>query len=377
MKFEKRQVYYVVITFAICYAIQAYWGAVSNILTTLHKAIFPFLMGAGIAYIINIVMSVYERLYIKLFKGSRLLMAIKRSVSMILSYATFIGLIVWLFSIVIPDLISSLSSLLVIDTGALAKLVNNLNENKQISEALNYMGTDKDLVSTLSGYSQQILKQVLSVLTNLLTSVSSIAATLLNVFVSFIFSIYVLANKEQLGRQFNLLIDTYLGSTGKTFHYVRHILHQRFHGFFVSQTLEAMILGSLTVIGMLIFQFPYALTVGVLVAFTALIPVVGAYIGVTIGFILIATESLTEAFLFVLFLILLQQFEGNVIYPKVVGGSIGLPSMWVLMAITIGGALWGILGMLLAVPVAATVYQIVKDHIIKRQTLRNRARTYR
>ncbi len=144
-------------------------------------------MGAGIAYIINIVMSVYERLYIKLFKGSRLLMAIKRSVSMILSYATFIGLIVWLFSIVIPDLISSLSSLLVIDTGALAKLVNNLNENKQISEALNYMGTDKDLVSTLSGYSQQILKQVLSVLTNLLTSVSSIAATLLNVFVSFIF----------------------------------------------------------------------------------------------------------------------------------------------------------------------------------------------
>lgn len=138
-----------------------------------------------------------------------------------------------------------------------------------------------------------------------------------------------------------------------------------------------MILGSLTVIGMLIFQFPYALTVGVLVAFTALIPVVGAYIGVTIGFILIATESLTEAFLFVLFLILLQQFEGNVIYPKVVGGSIGLPSMWVLMAITIGGALWGILGMLLAVPVAATIYQIVKDHIIKRQTLRNCARTYR
>ncbi len=126
-------------------------------------------------------------------------MAIKRSVSMILSYATFIGLIVWLFSIVIPDLISSLSSLLVIDTGALAKLVNNLNENKQISEALNYMGTDKDLVSTLSGYSQQILKQVLSVLTNLLTSVSSIAATLLNVFVSFIFSIYVFGKQGAVG----------------------------------------------------------------------------------------------------------------------------------------------------------------------------------
>lgn len=144
-------------------------------------------------------------------------------------------------------------------------------------------------------------------------------------------------------------------------------MHQRFHGFFVGQTLEAMILGSLTAAGMFLFNFPYAATIGILVAFTALIPVIGAYIGATIGFILIATQSVSQAFLFLVYLIVLQQFEGNVIYPRVVGGSIGLPGMWVLMAITIGGALWGILGMLVAVPLAASLYQIIKDNVAKRQ----------
>ena len=116
-----------------------------------------------------------------------------------------------------------------------------------------------------------------------------------------------------------------------------------------------------------LFSFPYAATIGILVAFTALIPVIGAYIGATIGFILIATQSVSQAFFFLVYLIVLQQFEGNIIYPRVVGGSIGLPGMWVLMAITIGGALFGILGMLVAVPLAASLYQIIKDNVVKHQ----------
>ena len=137
------------------------------------------------------------------------------------------------------------------------------------------------------------------------------------------------------------MIDTYLGKYAeKSSLYPRHFA-PTFSGFFVGQTLEAMILGSLTAAGMFLFNFPYAATIGILVAFTALIPVIGAYIGATIGFILIATQSVSQAFLFLVYLIVLQQFEGNVIYPRVVGGSIGLPGMWVLMAITIGGALMG------------------------------------
>ncbi len=366
MKFEKKQVYYVVLAFVLCYAIQAYWSNGASIVGTIYKASFPFLIGAGIAYIVNIVMSLYEMLYTRVIKN-RILLKAKRAISMILAYLTFILLISCLFSIVLPDLISSINSLLKIDTTGVANFIKEVSDNKAIKELLDYFGNSSDITSTFSEYSQQILNQVLSVLTGIMTSVSTIASTVLNVFVSLVFSIYVLASKEQLGRQFNLLIDTYLGKYAEKVHYVLDILHQRFHGFFVGQTLEAMILGSLTAAGMFLFSFPYAATIGILVAFTALIPVIGAYIGATISFILIATQSASQAFLFLVYLIVLQQFEGNVIYPRVVGGSIGLPGMWVLMAITIGGALWGILGMLVAVPLAASLYQIIKDNVAKRQ----------
>lgn len=366
MKFEKKQVYYVVLAFVLCYAIQAYWSNGASIVGTIYKASFPFLIGAGITYIVNIVMSLYEMLYTRVIKN-RILLKAKRAISMILAYLTFILLISWLFSIVLPDLISSINSLLKIDTTGVANFIKEVSDNKAIKELLDYFGNSSDITSTFSEYSQQILNQVLFVLTGVLMSVSTIASTVLTVFVSLIFSIYVLASKEQLGHQFNLLIDTYLGKYAEKVHYVLDILHQRFHGFFVGQTLEAMILGSLTAAGMFLFSFPYAATIGILVAFTALIPVIGAYIGATIGFILIATQSVLQAFLFLVYLIVLQQFEGNVIYPRVVGGSIGLPGMWVLMAITIGGALWGILGMLVAVPLAASLYQIIKDNVAKRQ----------
>lgn len=369
MKFEKKQVYYVVIAFTLCFAIQAYWSSGAQLLNTFYTASFPFLMGAGLAYIINIVMSAYEKLYVRLFKNTWLI-KLKRSISMILAYLTFTVIIIWIFSIVLPDLIKSLSSLMTIDTKQITKLINELGDNKLVAQALEYLGAGNDLATTIQKYSQQVLKQVLTVLTSLLTSVTTLASTILNLFISLVFSIYVLASKEKLGHQFNLLIDTYLGKFAKTVHYVIGILHQRFHGFFVGQTMEAIILGTLTATGMFIFKLPYAATIGVLVAFTALIPVVGAYIGLCIGFILIATQSITKAIFFVIYLIILQQFEGNLIYPRVVGNSSGLPGMWVLLAITVGGSLWGVLGMLIAVPLSASIYQIIRDHVHKRQTLK-------
>ena len=369
MKFEKKQVYYVVIAFTLCFAIQAYWSSGAQLLNTFYTASFPFLMGAGLAYIINIVMSAYEKLYVRLFKNTWLI-KLKRSISMILAYLTFTVIIIWIFSIVLPDLIKSLSFLMTIDTKQITKLINELGDNKLVAQALEYLGAGNDLATTIQKYSQQVLKQVLTVLTSLLTSVTTLASTILNLFISLLFSIYVLASKEKLGRQFNLLIDTYLGKFAKTVHYVIGILHQRFHGFFVGQTMEAIILGTLTATGMFIFKLPYAATIGVLVTFTALIPVVGAYIGLCIGFILIATQSITKAIFFVIYLIILQQFEGNLIYPRVVGNSSGLPGMWVLLAITVGGSLWGVLGMLIAVPLSASIYQIIKDHVHKRQTLK-------
>lgn len=366
MKFEKKQVYYVVFAFIICYAIQAYWHSGAALVYTIYQASIPFMIGAGIAYIVNIVMSAYESLYDR-FLTHPILQKIKRSITMILAYLTFIFVIFWLFSIVLPDLIVSINSLLRIDTSGFSHFIKEISDNSVIKESLNYFGSLSDITTTLSDYSRQFLNQVLSVLTGVLTSVSTIASTVLNIFVSLVFSIYILASKEELGRQFNVLMDTYISKYADGIRYVFGILHLRFHGFFVGQTIEAVILGTLTTLGMFLLDFPYAATIGILVAFFSLIPIVGAYIGATIGFILIATHSVSQAFFFLIYLIILQQFEGNVIYPRVVGGSIGLPGMWVLMAITIGGALWGVLGMIVAVPIAASLYQMIKDNVAKRQ----------
>lgn len=366
MKFEKKQVYYVVFAFIICYAIQAYWHNGAALVYTIYQASIPFMIGAGIAYIVNIVMSAYESLYDR-FLTHPILQKIKRSITMILAYLTFIFVIFWLFSIVLPDLIVSINSLLRIDTSGFSHFIKEISDNSVIKESLNYFGSLSDITTTLSDYSRQFLNQVLSVLTGVLTSVSTIASTVLNIFVSLVFSIYILASKEELGRQFNVLMDTYISKYADGIRYVFGILHLRFHGFFVGQTIEAVILGTLTTLGMFLLDFPYAATIGILVAFFSLIPIVGAYIGATIGFILIATHSVSQAFFFLIYLVILQQFEGNVIYPRVVGGSIGLPGMWVLMAITIGGALWGVLGMIVAVPIAASLYQMIKDNVAKRQ----------
>ncbi|CAW99160.1 putative membrane protein [Streptococcus equi subsp. zooepidemicus] len=372
MKFEKKQVFYVVLAFVLCYAIQANWDNGANIVTTVYKTSLPFLYGAAVAYIVNIVMSAYERAYTYTLKPFPFAMKARRGFCMLLAYFTFISLIVWIISIVIPDLIASISSLTQFDTRAIKEVISDLGHNKLIARAINYIGGDAKLTETITNYSQQLLKQFIGVLTGILTSVTAVASAIINVVISFVFSLYVLASKEELCQQATTLIDTYTGKYAKTVHYLVSLLHSRFRGFFVSQTLEAMILGSLTAIGMFILQLPFAGTIGVLVAFTALIPVVGASIGAAIGFVLIMTQSMSQAVVFIVFLVILQQIEGNFIYPRVVGGSIGLPAMWVLMAITIGAALKGIVGMIVAVPLAATLYQVIKDHIHKKQALQDR-----
>ncbi|MFI3887374.1 AI-2E family transporter [Streptococcus parauberis] len=371
MKFEKKQVLNLVLLFVICYAIKSNWEMGSNVIETIYRTSLPFLYGAALAYVVNIVMSTYETGLGRLIKGEKYA-SLKRVISMILAYLTFFTLLTWIISIVIPDLIASLSLMLQFDTASIKTVVHDLSHNQLIAKVIKYAGGVSEITKTISNYSHQLLQQLLSVFTNILTSVTMIASAVISLFVSFVFSLYVLANKEQLCRQGNLLVDTYTGIYAQRIHYFVGLLHSRFHGFFVGQSIEAIILGSLTALGMFILQIPFAATIGVLVAFTALIPVVGAYIGLVIGFILIMTQSMTQAIIFVVFLVVLQQFEGNLIYPRVVGGSIKLPGMWVLLAITIGASLKGIMGMVVAVPLAATFYQMIRDNVEKKQAIQKK-----
>lgn len=359
----KKTIISVIMTFVICYAITIYWEGGANLFATLTTALMPFLTGAAIAYVVNIVMTAYEtvlsRLWPKL-KGMRAL-------SLTLAYCSFIVALITLVSIVIPDLVASLRRLLTIDPSDVMQLLEEFNDNDLVNKLLHLMGKESDISSLISRYSQQLSKEIISILTSILTSVTGLASGLLNLFISLIFSIYVLSSKETLGRQATLLAETYFGRLNQPVQFVRQLLHDSFRGFIVGQTLEAIILGTLCSLGMLLFKLPYAGTVGILIAFTALIPVVGAYIGVTIGTILIMTQSIDQAIFFVIYIVILQQFEGNLIYPRVVGQSIGLPAIWVLLSISVGAALSGVFGMLVAVPLSATAYKLIRHHVYSKQ----------
>lgn len=359
MNFNKSVFATLVASFLSCFLIWTYWSVAARLVETGLAAAQPFFIGAGMAYIINIVMVAYEKLWSKVL-GKRGAKA-RRPVALILSYLSFFLLAFLIFSVVLPDLVLSLRRLLVFDLVQLRASLEELQEQAWVKEVMAKTGQQTDLGQQVAAYSQKLLSQVLTLLTGLLTSASSIANALLSVFISLVFSIYVLASKETLARQFSLLIDTFTGRFAGKIYYLLGIFDQRFRGFFVSQSFEAVILATLTAIGMSLIGLPYVATISLLIAFTALIPVVGAYIGVTVGTILILTQSIQQAIIFLIFIVILQQFEGNLIYPRVVGGSIGLPAIWVLVAISLGGALAGILGMLVAVPVAASCYQIIKD----------------
>ena len=366
MKFTKNQFIWLAVLFFSCFLIYTYWETVVSICNTIYIASQPFLVGAGIAFVVNILMSFYEKLLVK-FIPFGFIAKIKRPVALLSALAT-IGLVfTWVVFTVLPDLIDSINTLISQDRSAINNLINWLLKNKSLQKIIQDLGGVTQVRELINSYSAQLLQQIMNGLTSFLTSLTSLPSTLINLFISIVFSCYVLAGKEKLGNQVNRLVDVYLGRYGKTFHYVVAILNNRFRNFFVYQSSEACILGTLCYIGMRIFDFPYAATISILIGFSAMIPVVGAYIGVTIGTILIMTHSVTLALLFVAYVVILQQFEGNLIYPYVVGGSTGLPGIWVIFAITIGSALGGILGMLVSVPVAATLYQIVKDNVVRRE----------
>ena len=221
-------------------------------------------------------------------------------------------------------------------------------------------------------FDQESIKNELMIfISGLLSSsisvVIGVVGVIVNLVIAIVFSIYILTGKEKLQMQCIKFLKAYLKETTATkIIETAKTANKIFKSFFTVQCLEATILGSLCIIGMLLLKIPYAIPIGVLIGVTALIPVVGAFIGIIVGAILIVSVEPIKVITFVIFVLILQQIEGNVIYPKVVGGSVGLPGMWVLLAVTIGGSLFGFAGMLLGVPFISVIYTIIKNDVDKR-----------
>lgn len=359
-----------VVLFCLYLAIH-YWEPLSHLLVLGLSAAFPLLFGAVIAYAVNILMSLYERHY---FPASTRAAVVKsrRFVCLLLAFASLAAIVFFLVRMILPELARSVVVLVQEAAPILDDWMKTLNENVDLSQLFASSGMAladgtidwKETITSLLNWLLSGLGGVMGSVVSLVSALSSAAFTLV---VSLIFSVYLLMGKERLGRQAGLLLKTYLKPLW--YHRVMYFLetlHTCFRRFIVGQCTEAVILGLLCMGGMLLFRFPYATMVGTLIGFTALIPVAGAYIGAGVGAFMIFTVSPVQALLFLVFIVVLQQLEGNLIYPKVVGSSIGLPGVWVLAAVTVGGGILGIGGMLLAVPMAATVYQMVRADVQRR-----------
>ncbi|MBR3811556.1 MAG: AI-2E family transporter [Agathobacter sp.] len=345
-----------------------YWEKVEGIFLVGIGAATPLLIGCVMAYVINILMEFYEKWYDKLLK-IEVPKKIKRIVCLILAFLSLIGIVALIINLVLPELINCIASFIRLIPGALQTVVDIVGEEQilhnfpQLKDGLDF--------SNISTQVEQLIKTVLGgvggAVDSIMNVVSSVVSVVVNIVIGIIFSLYVLLDKENLKRRCKILISTYFSKASNRLFYVANVLDDSFHSFIVGQCLEAVILGTLCVIGMLILQFPYAVMIGVFIGFTALIPIAGAYIGALVGAIMILTVSPIQALQFLIFIVVLQQLEGNLIYPRVVGQSIGLPGIWVLTAITIGGGVLGVGGMLLAVPLFATGYRLLREDIEKRK----------
>ena len=344
------------------------------------RIISPFVWGGAIAFVMNIPMKGIERRLLGKWKG-KLADRFKRTVSIILSYVFIIFVISFVVMTVVPQLGKTImeigNKMPAFFNRVYTDLEKMFAENPQIIDFLNDLQLEKfDWKSILSNVISFLQSGVGSMLTSTFSVASSIIGGVTNVVISFIFSFYVLAQKEKLGNQGERILKAYCSE--KVYKYVRKvlsILSNNFSSFISGQCLESIILGSMFIITLTIFQIPYALLIGVLIAFTALIPVVGAFIGCAVGAFLILVDSPMKALIFIIIFLILQQIEGNLIYPHVVGNSVGLPSIWVLAAVTIGGSLMGVMGMLMFIPLVSTVYILLRDDVNARNEKKRRGRT--
>lgn len=289
---------------------------------------------------------------------------------MIVSFLIVLLIVMLVIALVVPELIKSISMII----NRLPVAFRNLSENELVTK---YLPVISEYLSNINW--NEIVSRAERFFTdnfggmagNLISTVSTVFSSVLNFVLGLIFSIYLLLSKDRLCAQAKEIMEHYVKkSWNEKIQYVLTILNRNFHRFIVGQCTEAVILGVLCAVGMVIFRFPYAIMIGVLVGFTALIPVVGAYVGAAAGIFMMITISPMKALMFVIFIVVLQQLEGNLIYPRVVGNSLGLPALWVLVAVTVGGGIGGVIGMLVAVPIVSSIYQLVQNDVRKRRAVK-------
>ncbi len=331
----------------------------------------PLFIGCGVAYVLNILVARLEKLP-PLHNPQSKVYPFRRGISITGALLIILLVLALLVVIIIPQIVDAFRVMLINVPPAVNEFLawlNSLNiDLPQLETWLRSLNVNwPELLQKATTY---LTSGVGDVFNSAIGFVSSVGGVVMQVIISVIFALYILAGKERLGRQFHALADTYLpAGVCNRLWYVLGVAHDTFTKFFVGQFTEAIIIGVLCTLGMMLFRLPYATMISTLVGATALLPVVGAYLGAAVGAFMILTVNPLQAIGFLIFIAILQQLEGNLIYPRVVGTSIGLPGIWVLTAVTLGGGIGGIAGMLLAVPVTATIYRLIRADVRQRRAV--------
>ncbi len=358
------------------------FDVVLGVLKTIWDIIFPFVLGGAIAFLTNVPMSFLEKkIFENVKKKNKIVRKLERPISLILTIVLVIGVIALVMFGVIPQLTRTMGTLVTSINDFIPQMQSWIGEffhnNQEIMNLVDQIEFDPD----------QAIKWGISLLGNgagnmmntTMSAVGSIVSGVATFFIAFSFACYILFQKEKLHIQIRKVFFAFLPrQKADAFLKVFSLTYRTFANFLAGQCLEAVILGSMFVVTLSILRMPYALLIGVLIAFTALIPIFGAFIGCAVGSFLIFMVSPQQAILFVIVFLVLQQIEGNLIYPHVVGESVGLPSIWVLAAVTIGGNLMGIVGMLVFIPLLSVLYTIFREFVylrLKKQNIKQVTKT--
>ena len=337
--------------------------------------LFPFVLGGAIAFVINVPMSFLEKkIFGKTKDGNKVRKKLARPISLLLTIILAVGVIALVMFGVIPQLTRTMGSLMISIANFVPQMQNWIRDfshnNQEIMKLVNQVQFNQDQaikwgISILGSGAGNMMNTTMS-------AVGSIVSGFATFFIAFSFACYILFQKEKLHVQIRKVFFAFIPKQkAEAFLKICSLTYQTFANFLTGQCVEAVILGSMFVVTLSILKMPYALLIGTLIAFTALIPIFGAFIGCAVGCFLIFMVSPKQAILFIIVFLILQQIEGNLIYPHVVGGSVGLPSIWVLAAVTIGGNLMGIVGMLIFIPLVSVLYTIFREFVYLRLKEKN------
>lgn len=332
--------------------------------------LFPFVFGGAIAFVINVPMSFLEKkIFGKTKDENKVGKKLARPISLLLTIILAVSVIILVMFGVIPQLTRTIASLMMSIATFIPQMQDWIREfshnNQDIMKLVNQVQFNPDQaikwgISILGSGAGNMMNTTMS-------AVGSIVSGFATFFIAFSFACYILFQKEKLHVQIRKVFFAFIPKQkAEAFLKICSLTYQTFANFLTGQCVEAVILGSMFVVTLSILKMPYALLIGTLIAFTALIPIFGAFIGCAVGCFLIFMVSPKQAILFIIVFLILQQIEGNLIYPHVVGGSVGLPSIWVLAAVTIGGNLMGIVGMLIFIPLVSVLYTIFREFVYLR-----------